>query len=156
MNGPRARPVPPSQYGRRRRGYFPVGPLNLASGDLFGLLKDLHIDLPGDHITVYPRIIPLSRVATGFSDEQLSEVYELLKDRVVKKAGKAVSFEPELVFEVGYSELQVSPTYEGGFALRFPRFVRIRDDKDIADVETLDSIRTRYERQTKSAQAYEK
>jgi len=46
----------------RRRGYFPVGPLNLASGDLFGLLKDLHIDLPGDHITVYPRIIPLSRV----------------------------------------------------------------------------------------------
>ncbi len=100
------------------------------------------------------KLIPLSRVATGFSDEQLSEVYELLKDRVVKKAGKEVSFEPELVFEVGYAELQVSPTYEGGFALRFPRFVRIRDDKDIADVETLDSIRKRYERQTKSAQAY--
>ena len=100
------------------------------------------------------KLIPLSRVATGFSDEQLSEVYELLKDRVVKKAGKEVSFEPELVFEVGYAELQVSPTYEGGFALRFPRFVRIRDDKDIADVETLDSIRQRYERQTKSAQAY--
>lgn len=102
------------------------------------------------------KLIPLSRVATGFSDEQLSEVYELLKDRVVKKAGKEVSFEPELVFEVGYAELQVSPTYEGGFALRFPRFVRIRDDKDIADVETLDSIRQRYERQTKSAQAYQK
>jgi DNA ligase-1 len=95
-------------------------------------------------------------VATGFSDEQLIEVYELLKDRVVKKAGKEVSFEPDLVFEVGYSELQVSPTYEGGFALRFPRFVRIRDDKDIADVETLESIRQRYERQTKSAQAYQK
>jgi DNA ligase 1 len=102
------------------------------------------------------KLIPLSRVATGFSDEQLSEVYELLKDRVIKKAGKEVSFEPELVFEVGYAELQVSPTYEGGFALRFPRFVRIRDDKDIADVETLDSIRQRYERQTKSAQAYQK
>jgi DNA ligase-1 len=100
------------------------------------------------------KLIPLSRVATGFSDEQLSEVYELLKDRVVKKAGKEVSFEPELVFEVGYSELQISPTYEGGFALRFPRFIRIRDDKDIADIETLDSIRQRYERQTKSAQAY--
>jgi DNA ligase-1 len=102
------------------------------------------------------KLIPLSRVATGFSDEQLIEVYELLKDRVIKKAGKEVSFEPDLVFEVGYAELQVSPTYEGGFALRFPRFVRIRDDKDIADVETLDSIRKRYERQTKSAQAYQK
>jgi DNA ligase-1 len=102
------------------------------------------------------KLIALSRVATGFSDEQLAEVYDLLKDRVIKKSGKEVSFEPELVFEVGYSELQVSPTYEGGFALRFPRFIQIRDDKNITDVETLDSIRERYQRQAKSAQAYQK
>jgi DNA ligase-1 len=102
------------------------------------------------------KLIPLSRVATGFSDEQLAEVYELMKDRVVKKTGKEVMFEPDLVFEVGYAELQVSPTYEGGFALRFPRFIRIRDDKSVADVETLDSIRERYDRQSKSAQAYQK
>jgi DNA ligase-1 len=100
--------------------------------------------------------IALSRVATGFSDEQLLEIYDMLKDRVIKKSGKEVSFEPELVFEVGYAELQVSPTYEGGFALRFPRFIRIRDDKDITDVETLESIRERYRRQSKSAQAYQK
>jgi DNA ligase-1 len=102
------------------------------------------------------KLVPLSRVATGFSDEQLTEVYELMKDRVVKKTGKEVMFEPDLVFEVGYAELQVSPTYEGGFALRFPRFIRIRDDKAVADVETLDSIRERYDRQSKSAQAYQK
>jgi DNA ligase-1 len=102
------------------------------------------------------KLIALSRVATGFSDEQLLEIYDLLKDRVIKKYGKEVSFEPELVFEVGYAELQVSPTYEGGFALRFPRFIRIRDDKDITDVETLESIRERYRRQSKSAQAYQK
>ena len=68
------------------------------------------------------KLIALSGVATGFSDEQSAEVYDLLKDRVIKKSGKEVSFEPDLVFEVGYAELQVSPTYEGGFALRFPRF----------------------------------
>jgi len=102
------------------------------------------------------KLVPLSRVATGFSDEQLTEVYELMKDRVVKKTGKEVMFEPDLVFEVGYAELQVSPTYEGGFALRFPRFIRIRDDKAVADVETLESIRERYDRQSKSAQAYQK
>jgi DNA ligase-1 len=94
--------------------------------------------------------VPLSRVATGFSDEQLAEVYELLKDSVIAKSGKEVTFEPVLVFEVGYSELQVSPTYEGGFALRFPRFVRIRDDKDISEIETLDMIRDRYQRQANS------
>jgi len=98
------------------------------------------------------KLIPLSRVATGFSDEQLAEVYDLLKDTVTTKSGKEVTFEPTLVFEVGYAELQVSQTYDGGFALRFPRFVLIRDDKDIAEIETLESIRDRYQRQVNSPQ----
>ncbi|MGB9177567.1 MAG: DNA ligase, partial [Methanoregula sp.] len=101
------------------------------------------------------KLIPLSRVATGFSDEQLAEVYDMLKDRVLKTSGKEVMFEPSLVFEVGYAELQASQNYGGGFALRFPRFIRIRDDKDIPDIETLESIRQRYKRQTTSAQAYQ-
>ena len=96
------------------------------------------------------KLVPLSRVATGFSDEQLTEVYELLKDSVIAKSGKEVTFEPVLVFEVGYSELQVSITYKGGFALRFPRFVRVRDDKDISEIETLDMIQDRYRRQSNS------
>ncbi len=100
------------------------------------------------------KLIPLSRVATGFSDEQLAEVYGLLKDTVIAKSGKEVTFEPSLVFEVGYAELQASTNYNGGFALRFPRFIRIRDDKDLPDIETLESIRDRYKRQANSAQAY--
>jgi DNA ligase-1 len=99
-------------------------------------------------------LIPLSRVATGFSDEQLAEVYGLLKDTVIAKSGKEVTFEPSLVFEVGYAELQASTNYDAGFALRFPRFIRLRDDKDLTDIETLDSIRDRYKRQANSAQAY--
>jgi len=91
---------------------------------------------------------PLSKVATGFSDEQLQEMYALLKDRVVSGLGKEVRFEPGIVIEVGYSEIQKSPNYEGGFALRFPRFIRIRDDKSIDEIETLDSIRERYFRQS--------
>jgi DNA ligase-1 len=73
---------------------------------------------------------------------------------VLAKSGRSVTFEPFLVLEVGYAELQVSPTYEAGFALRFPRLIKIRDDKGINDVETLDSIKERYQRQSKSAQAY--
>jgi DNA ligase-1 len=91
---------------------------------------------------------PLSKVATGFSDEQLQEMYALLKDRVISGSGKEVRFEPGIVIEVGYSEIQKSPNYEGGFALRFPRFIRLRDDKSIDGIETLDSIRERYSRQS--------
>ncbi len=91
---------------------------------------------------------PLSKVATGFSDEQLQEMYALLKDRVISESGKEVRFEPGIVVEIGYSEIQKSPNYEGGFALRFPRFIQLRDDKSIDEIETLDSIRERYSRQS--------
>ena len=156
--------VPASPYspGQRGKNWIKIKPdvdtLDLAViGGEWGEGKRAHVF--GSFLVACQdsgKLIALSRVATGFSDEQLLEVYDLLKDRVIKKSGKEVSFEPDLVFEVGYAELQVSPTYEGGFALRFPRFIRIRDDKDITDVETLESIRERYFRQTKSAQAYQK
>ncbi len=95
-------------------------------------------------------LVPLSKVATGFSDEQLAEVFDLLKDKVISESGKEVRFEPFLVFEVGYSEIQTSPNYESGFALRFPRFLRVRDDKGVDEIETLDSIRERYEREIRA------
>jgi DNA ligase-1 len=93
-------------------------------------------------------LLPLSKVATGFSDEQLQEIYALFKDRVISQSGKEVRFEPGIVFEVGYSEIQKSPNYEAGFALRFPRFIRLRDDKSTDEIETLESIKDRYLRQT--------
>jgi len=91
----------------------------------------------------------LGKVATGFSDEQLAEMYDLLKDHMLSESGKEVQLEPFLVFEVGYSEIQESPNYESGYALRFPRFIRIRDDKATSEIETLDGIRDRYRQQKK-------
>ncbi len=156
--------VPDSPYspGQRGKNWIKIKPdvdtLDLAViGGEWGEGKRAHVF--GSFLMACQdegKLVALSRVATGFSDEQLADVYELLKDRVIKKSGKEVTFEPGLVFEVGYSELQVSPTYQGGFALRFPRFIRIRDDKGLSDIETLGSIRERYNRQAKSAQAYQK
>lgn len=88
--------------------------------------------------------ITISKVATGFSDEQLGVLYELLKDTVIGSSGKEVRFEPTLVFETGYAEIQKSPNYDTGYALRFPRFIRIRDDKDPRDADTVDAVIERY------------
>ena len=93
------------------------------------------------------RLLPVGKVATGISDEMLASIYEAMKDLVVSQAGKEVTFEPRVVFEVGYSEIQTSPNYGSGFALRFPRFVRVRDDKGVDEVETLESVRARYSKQ---------
>lgn len=92
------------------------------------------------------RLLAVGKVATGITDEMLATIYETMKALVISRSGKEVAFEPQVVFEVGYSEIQTSPNYASGFALRFPRFIRIRDDKGVAEIETLDSIRTRYQK----------
>ncbi|PKG33782.1 ATP-dependent DNA ligase [Methanoregula sp.] len=155
--------VPSSPYspGQRGKNWIKIKPevdtLDLAViGAEWGEGKRAHVF--GSFLVACQdqgKLLPLSRVATGFSDEQLAEVYDLLKDTVERKAGKEVTFEPTLVFEVGYAELQASVNYEAGFALPFPRFIRIRDDKDISDIETIESIRARYQRQANTAQAYQ-
>ena len=96
------------------------------------------------------KLLQIGKVATGISDETLAVLYDIFKDLVVSQAGKEVSFEPSVVFEVGYSEIQKSPNYESGFALRFPRFVRIRDDKSIDEIETLEAITARFQERPSS------
>ncbi|WOX55754.1 MULTISPECIES: ATP-dependent DNA ligase [unclassified Methanoculleus] len=97
------------------------------------------------------RLLTVGKVATGITDEVLSELYALLKESVIARSGKEVTLEPKVVFEVGYSEIQASPNYESGYALRFPRFVQVREDKDVDEVETLDALVERY-RQQKNGQ----
>ena len=94
------------------------------------------------------RLLRISKVATGFSDEALAGVYDLLKDKEISESGKVVNFEPEVVFEVGYAEIQKSTNYEAGYALRFPRFIRFRDDKGLDEIETISSIEDRFRAQS--------
>jgi DNA ligase-1 len=93
------------------------------------------------------KLLSVGRVATGITDEQLAELHGVFRDLVIAESGNSVTFEPQVVFEVGYSEIQKSPNYASGYALRFPRFVRVRDDKGIDEVESLASLEARYRRQ---------
>jgi len=82
----------------------------------------------------------IGKVATGITDEKLETLTELLEPHVRSTDGTDVDIEPVVVFEVGYEEIQPSPTYAAGYALRFPRFLGVRSDKDPEDAETLDRL----------------
>jgi len=82
----------------------------------------------------------IGKVATGITDEQLASLTELLEPHVRTEEGKTVEIEPAVVFEVGYEEIQASPTYASGYALRFPRFLGVREDKDPADADSLERV----------------
>ncbi|MDF9747129.1 ATP-dependent DNA ligase LigA [Natrinema salsiterrestre] len=82
----------------------------------------------------------VGKVATGITDEKLEELTELLESHITAEEGQEVELEPEVVFEVGYEEIQSSPTYSSGYALRFPRFVGVRPDKDPADADSFERL----------------
>ncbi|QAU12598.1 ATP-dependent DNA ligase [Halorubrum sp. BOL3-1] len=83
----------------------------------------------------------VGKVATGITDEALADLTERLATHVVDESGTTVAFDPELVVEVGYEEIQTSPTYSAGYALRFPRFVGVREDKGVDDADSLTRVR---------------
>jgi DNA ligase-1 len=84
--------------------------------------------------------VTLGKVATGITDEELESLTERLTPHVEHEDGQTVSIDPAVVLEVGYEEIQRSPTYSSGYALRFPRFVGVREDKSPADADSLDRV----------------
>ncbi|WP_132061357.1 ATP-dependent DNA ligase LigA [Halorussus amylolyticus] len=82
----------------------------------------------------------LGKVATGITDEELADLTELLEPHIRSQDGQEVDIQPEIVFEVGYEEIQESPTYSSGYALRFPRFLEVRDDKTPETADSLERV----------------
>lgn len=91
--------------------------------------------------------VEVGKVATGLTDVDLENLTKMLKPLIEKEHVKRVDIRPKIVVQVGYEEIQKSPKYESGFALRFPRVQAIRDDKGPEDVDTLERVGRLYEEQ---------
>ncbi|MBU2559368.1 ATP-dependent DNA ligase [archaeon] len=89
----------------------------------------------------------VGRVGTGVTEEQLQEFTDVLKPLIEYESGGEVRLHPDVVVEVAFQEIQESPQYKSGFALRFPRVMRIREDKSPSDAETLERLKVLYEAQ---------
>ena len=71
----------------------------------------------------------------------------MLKELVIKEEGKKDFVKPEVVVEVEYEEIQKSPTYNSGYALRFPRLARLRYDKSVNDISDIKEVERIYKEQ---------
>jgi DNA ligase-1 len=89
--------------------------------------------------------VPVGKVGSGFTDEDLVEFTRMLKPLIVREEGKYVEIEPKVVIQVTYQEIQKSPKYRSGFALRFPRYVALREDKSPEEADTIERIAQLYE-----------
>jgi DNA ligase 1 len=92
-------------------------------------------------------LLDIGKVSTGLKElpeEGLSfkEMTDMLEKLVVEVSGRKVKVKPEIVVTVKYQDIQKSPTYSSGYALRFPRITRLRDDRGVGDIATVQEIKT--------------
>ena len=90
---------------------------------------------------------PVGKTFKGLTDKEFTEMTGRLKELELADDGYTVTVKPEVVVEVAYNEIQRSPQYSSGFALRFARITRIRDDKNVEQTTTLTELQSLYERQ---------
>ena len=87
-------------------------------------------------------LVPFAKAYSGLTDAEIRKVDRFVRDNTVETFGPVRSVKPELVFELAFEAIQRSTRHKSGVAVRFPRISRWRDDKKIADADSLETIYT--------------
>ncbi len=93
------------------------------------------------------RFTVIGKTFKGLTDAEFENLTKILENDVVKREGRRVWVKPRIVVEVIYNEIQKSQKYPSGFALRFARIAKIRWDKNVEEVDTIDKVREIYLKQ---------
>jgi len=94
-------------------------------------------------------LLEIGKVGSGLKEKEeqglsFMELTKKLKPLVVKESGREVKVKPKVVVAVTYQNLQKSPTYKSGYAMRFPRITRLRPDRSKSDIAKLSEIEKQY------------
>jgi DNA ligase-1 len=87
------------------------------------------------------QLVAFAKAYSGLSDAEFARVDKVIRATTLEKFGPVRSVAPSLVFELGFEGLNESPRHKSGIAVRFPRMLRIRDDKPLHEADTLQTLR---------------
>ncbi len=86
-------------------------------------------------------LLTVGKAYNGLTDAEIAELTTRLQALTVQKFGRFQQVRPEIVLEVTFDVVQKSARHKAGYALRFPRILRVRDDKPVAEIDTLATVR---------------
>ena len=92
------------------------------------------------------RLLNVGKAYTGLTDAEIARMTAFFLENTVADHGRTRVVEPNTVVEVAFDSIQRSARHRSGFALRFPRIVRLRPDKPVAEIDTLARVRELHER----------
>jgi DNA ligase 1 len=87
------------------------------------------------------QLVAFAKAYSGLSDAEFARVDKVIRATTLEKFGPVRSVAPSLVFELAFEGLNASPRHKSGIAVRFPRMLRIRDDKPLHEADTLQTLR---------------
>jgi DNA ligase 1 len=93
-------------------------------------------------------LLNIGKAYSGLTDLEIAEMTEYFKQHTIQDYGRFRAVEPNVVIEVAFNGIQKSGRHSSGYALRFPRIVRIRSDKTVSDIDTLDTVAKIYQQHT--------
>jgi DNA ligase-1 len=93
------------------------------------------------------RLVNIGKAYSGLTDVEIAEMSKWFLEHVTRDEGLRLQVEPKIVLEVAFNNMMRSTRHESGFALRFPRIVRLRPDKPPDEADTIETVREIYHRQ---------
>jgi DNA ligase-1 len=93
------------------------------------------------------RLLNVGKAYSGLTDAEIACLSQWFRKHTLRDHGPAREVEPSVVLEVAFNAVMRSDRHESGFALRFPRIVRLRPDKQAAEIDTLQRVEEIYSRQ---------
>jgi DNA ligase 1 len=89
----------------------------------------------------------VGKAYSGLTDVEIREMTRVLKEITLQDFGYRRTVKPQVILEVAFDAIQKSERHDSGYALRFPRIKRIRIDKSVGDIDTIEKVKQIYERQ---------
>jgi len=98
------------------------------------------------------RLLNIGKAYSGLTDAEISEYTDFFLQHTIEDHGHRRTVQPVVVLEVAFNNIQKSGRHDSGYALRFPRIVRIRRDKPVSGIDTLETVAELFARQTTRAE----
>jgi DNA ligase-1 len=94
-------------------------------------------------------LVNIGKAYSGLTDVEIAEMTKHFQATTIEQHGPVFRVQPTIVLEIAFDRIQESKRHKSGYALRFPRIARIRDDKTVEQISTIDEVRKIYEGQLK-------
>jgi DNA ligase-1 len=87
------------------------------------------------------RLLNIGKAYSGLTDKEIAEMTKYFLEHTIEDYGRVRTVVPDTVIEIAFDQIQPSDRHESGYAMRFPRIARLRPDKPVSEIDTLETVR---------------